>query len=176
MLWRTTGRGIMATVVTQLGYSVVAAIGGGVDLTPGSRARTYWALGFLQLTWDGLVALPMIWPPFRLYAQNMLALRGEAVTTAAGVAAMLGSRKPEEVQACAQRLFRTVLVSDLSFADLAENSPNPALYARSRATLFGDCDAFVSHSWRDDPDAKWAALQHWRQRFTASHGREPKIW
>ena len=45
---------------------------------------------------------------------------------------------------------------------LAENSPNPELYVLSEAADLGTCDAFVSHSWHDNPELKWEALQGWR--------------
>ena len=43
----------------------------------------------------------------------------------------------------------------------------------------GDCDAFISHSWSDDPDAKWRALTSFRKKFVARNsvkeicGRRP---
>jgi hypothetical protein len=36
--------------------------------------------------------------------------------------------------------------------------------------------AFLSHSWHDDPTEKWSLLQAWRGRFVHAHGREPTIW
>lgn len=49
-------------------------------------------------------------------------------------------------------------------------------FTAKRATL-GEADVFVVHSWRDDAEAKWAALESWRLAFKARHdGREPKIW
>jgi len=44
-----------------------------------------------------------------------------------------------------------------------------------RANL-GKVDAFVSHSWHDDAELKWEALQAWRCDFVAEHGREPTVW
>ena len=41
------------------------------------------------------------------------------------------------------------------------------------------CDApdfFVSHSWRDDPEEKYRALQRVVADFEAVHGREPVFW
>jgi hypothetical protein len=35
--------------------------------------------------------------------------------------------------------------------------------------------AFVSHSWRDDPLEKYRLLQEWRARFLKTHGREPTM-
>ncbi|KAG8465492.1 hypothetical protein KFE25_002799 [Diacronema lutheri] len=50
-----------------------------------------------------------------------------------------------------------------------------AFIASQRAAL-GGVDAFVSHSWHDDPVDKWEALQAWRAEFLAAHKREPHIW
>merc|ERR1712150_102430 len=40
----------------------------------------------------------------------------------------------------------------------------------------GRCDAFLSHSWSDDPQAKLKAMQAWRKSFVAKHKREPLVW
>lgn len=37
-------------------------------------------------------------------------------------------------------------------------------------------DFFVSHSWRDSPELKWAALQRVAAAFEAEYGREPTLW
>ena len=37
-------------------------------------------------------------------------------------------------------------------------------------------DFFVSHSWSDDPVAKWEQLCRLNEEFQASHGREPTFW
>mmetsp|Transcript_7564 Transcript_7564/g.17998 ORF Transcript_7564/g.17998 Transcript_7564/m.17998 type:complete len:465 (-) Transcript_7564:15-1409(-) len=37
-------------------------------------------------------------------------------------------------------------------------------------------DAFVSHSWYDDPAAKWEVLQAWRAEFDERNRCEPSIW
>merc|ERR1712217_404358 len=42
--------------------------------------------------------------------------------------------------------------------------------------LLGECDAFLSHSWHDPLEEKWAALQKWRDIFVEENGREPRIW
>lgn len=40
----------------------------------------------------------------------------------------------------------------------------------------GECDAFLSHSWHDDAEEKWTALEAWCESFRAVHAREPKLW
>jgi len=59
---------------------------------------------------------------------------------------------------------------------MLEHSPNPDLFMRSEAATLGHCDAFISHSWHDDPDSKWAALQSWRSAFIEKNHREPLVW
>eukprot|EP00931_Biecheleriopsis_adriatica_P034087 TRINITY_DN19725_c0_g1_i3.p1 TRINITY_DN19725_c0_g1~~TRINITY_DN19725_c0_g1_i3.p1 ORF type:complete len:278 (+),score=28.27 TRINITY_DN19725_c0_g1_i3:368-1201(+) len=46
----------------------------------------------------------------------------------------------------------------------------------TRPCNLGDCDVFLSHSWHDDADLKWAALESWCDWFQAQHGRTPTIW
>jgi len=50
------------------------------------------------------------------------------------------------------------------------------LYALSESCQVGDCDVFLSHSWHDDPDQKWEALEAWCTQFEATHGRPPRLW
>ena len=61
------------------------------------------------------------------------------------------------------------------FATAAESLDSRFTDACVRAPL-GTVNAFVSHSWQDDPELKWAALQAWRREFVAAHKREPTIW
>jgi hypothetical protein len=72
--------------------------------------------------------------------------------------------------------FRSVELASLSFEDIEDNKPNPTLFAKTSAACLGRCDAFVSHSWHDDPGAKWKALQEWRAEFVQAHSREPIVW
>lgn len=37
-------------------------------------------------------------------------------------------------------------------------------------------ECLLRHSWSDDPDTKWRALQEWRARFVMRTGREPRAW
>lgn len=42
--------------------------------------------------------------------------------------------------------------------------------------LLGEADAFVSHSWHDDAEEKWDALQAWIKEFRRSKKRDPLLW
>eukprot|EP00930_Biecheleria_cincta_P029350 TRINITY_DN20425_c0_g1_i1.p1 TRINITY_DN20425_c0_g1~~TRINITY_DN20425_c0_g1_i1.p1 ORF type:complete len:292 (+),score=42.34 TRINITY_DN20425_c0_g1_i1:86-877(+) len=50
------------------------------------------------------------------------------------------------------------------------------LYNLSESCQFTECDAFLSHSWHDDAELKWAALESWCEAFRCQHGRAPRIW
>ena len=64
----------------------------------------------------------------------------------------------------------------ISFDEMADSSPNPALFERTFPISLGECDAFVSHSWSDHAMSKMAALHRWRQAFIRENDREPIVW
>eukprot|EP00439_Symbiodinium_sp_Y106_P086001 s10_g30.t1 len=49
--------------------------------------------------------------------------------------------------------------------DLESNEPDAEIGMKSRKTRLGEADAFISHSWHDDPVEKWRALQAWRRKL-----------
>ena len=60
---------------------------------------------------------------------------------------------------------------------MAESTPNPTLFAHSSQAQLGEINAFLSHSWRDPSEAKWAALQAWAAEFRLRNGgKEPTLW
>ena len=89
----------------------------------------------------------------------------------------MGGRNPEQVLAKAKAAFRSVPFSALTRESMAESAPNPALYALSSQAQLGDINAFLSHSWKDPSEEKWAALEKWAAEFQRTHGgREPTLW
>lgn len=50
------------------------------------------------------------------------------------------------------------------------------LYALSCHCSFSACDVFLSHSWHDDPQPKWDALEAWCEKFSRANGRAPTLW
>lgn len=99
-----------------------------------------------------------------------------AVRAAVTIACLIGGCQPREAVAQATARFRCVSCGDLSFEDVKDNTPDADLHKLSVLTQLGYCDAFISHSWHDDAEAKWQALQRWRFDFVAKAGREPLIW
>eukprot|EP00931_Biecheleriopsis_adriatica_P086357 TRINITY_DN6104_c0_g1_i1.p1 TRINITY_DN6104_c0_g1~~TRINITY_DN6104_c0_g1_i1.p1 ORF type:complete len:482 (-),score=78.05 TRINITY_DN6104_c0_g1_i1:223-1668(-) len=122
-----------------------------------------------------IVALPGQERRLNSCFMQLFAKRSEA-HAAAGVAGLVGDCSEQDVLAQATRRFRGVFLAEIAFEEIKNNTPDPALYAKSKATPLHACDAFVSHSWHDAPAAKWAALQRWRHKFLAEYGREPVVW
>ena len=44
------------------------------------------------------------------------------------------------------------------------------------ASLGAEHSVFVSHSWHDSREGKWAALKRWMERETAERGTAPLLW
>ena len=115
-------------------------------------------------------------PSFRMHAQAWFVSRNDSTSRAASVAALIGGEGSQATLGKAQKMFRCISLDVLTRRDMASNKPDPALYERSTVASLGSVDAFVSHSWRDEASAKWAALQMWRNDFKDEHGREPRVW
>ena len=116
-------------------------------------------------------------PGFRMRAQSWLVSRGGmSVSTAAAIAALVGNTKIDAALEMAQTSFRCITLDKISREEMADRSPNLELYTRSTPARLGEVDAFLSHSWHDDADAKWDALCRYRDEFRSHHNREPKMW
>jgi len=113
---------------------------------------------------------------FRNRVQARLAHRGESVQMAVAIAKLIGGRNIDNVLKVACSNFRCVTCDVITEDMLRDSQPDPTLFELSMPAKIGEVDAFISHSWSDDPDAKWAALQQWRQAFRGSHAREPTVW
>ena len=72
--------------------------------------------------------------------------------------------------------LRAISMADVTWDDFRANTPDPKCYDKSRPVSFEQVDFFISHSWSDDPHAKWQAIQKMRNEFKATHGREPLVW
>lgn len=131
----------------------------------------------LMATW--LVASPRFRQHFHAWLMGKCGAVGDSAAAAAGIAGLIGNVSPEEALAQASQRFRFIDLQELSYQDLLPSSLKdlrPSICRRTAKALQGSCDAFISHSWHDCPEAKWAALQRWRNDFVAKNGREPKVW
>jgi len=107
---------------------------------------------------------------------NRIIVTHGALRAAAGLASLTCGCSVNQALSIGTERFRSVRLSDLAAEDVADRSPDPTLFWKTSPGRSQGCDAFVSHSWSDDSDAKWLALQKWRANFVATHGREPTIW
>jgi len=138
-----------------------------------SLEDTIMLVGVVQLASYGFM---MRSRKFRVRIHSFLASRAQAVTTAVGIAAMIGDSEPEMVQALAIALFRAVPLDRVTREAMALSKPDSELHELSEHAMLAGVDAFVSHSWIDDADAKWFQLQAWRTEFVSINGREPLVW
>jgi hypothetical protein len=55
---------------------------------------------------------------------------------------------------------KAVSLADVQYAEFSSKArATAAIHALARPARIGEVDAFVSHSWGDDPLRKWAELQ-----------------
>jgi len=104
-----------------------------------------------------------------------------AKAASAGIAALMSDCSVDTAMAQATLRFRCVRLALLD-REIFLSSPTssvptgPQLLALTEVARLGECDAFLSHSWHDCAQTKWAALQQWRSEFVERRGREPRIW
>ena len=154
--------------------SAVAVVLDALDIFP--RSATLGGLLLIGLAF-GLFWPVAFSPPARrtIHAWlSRLSSAGEA-QQASAVAGLLGDLHPAKALAIGRATFRGLPFSSLAAVDLASNA-DTGLNTRIVPLALGKADAFLSHSWHDDPDAKWAALEGWVGRFEAEHKRSPMLW
>jgi len=172
-MWHTIGYIYSASACAWLIF--VAAYGA---IVPAWRTTTMFA---------GLVGMLFLWVPVTVIAFSTrvrarvhawLAARGHGVSAAAGVAALIGDADPQDAIAEGRRRLRAISLSDAVLEADVFSSSAPSEYWRSMCVPaeLDSIDVFVSHSWHDDPVAKWSALQEWRAEFVERNRREPLVW
>eukprot|EP00929_Paragymnodinium_shiwhaense_P096648 TRINITY_DN58304_c0_g1_i1.p1 TRINITY_DN58304_c0_g1~~TRINITY_DN58304_c0_g1_i1.p1 ORF type:complete len:692 (-),score=54.59 TRINITY_DN58304_c0_g1_i1:112-2187(-) len=116
---------------------------------------------------------------------NVLTEAARAVTgPSVTLAALFEGRSPEELLRAAVNRFRCIswdtlrqhpyLVTEGGALDGASVATD--IYQLSEPCLLSGCDAFFSHSWRDNGECKWRALTAWCEAFSQAHGRSPRLW
>ena len=114
---------------------------------------------------------------FALAGSSRQAVRAER--EAAALAALVGGGSQQVDDAASS--FRLLPLHGLDVRDLPGSGMGPAdaaaLIARTHAAALGaPRSVFVSHSWHDSREAKWAALRAWAARYEAEHGAPPMLW
>lgn len=121
----------------------------------------------------------------RLIQEKLAAAIGAASGPALAVAALLEGVAADELVHGALQRFRCIRWRTLmQNSDIitgggllqAIGAGSLQLYDLSQPCRLGRCDAFLSHSWRDNGNLKMRALRTWAQDFAAEHGRGPTLW
>jgi hypothetical protein len=117
-------------------------------------------------------------PRVRLAARRWLFVRSESVSTAAGISMLFDSRFKDVDTAVSSAVasLRGVRCDLILKSALSGELSQSAAFLLSQPARVCGIDAFLCHSSRDPPGPKWDALQAWRGRFVALHGREPIVW
>lgn len=112
----------------------------------------------------------------RQKTRECLVGRDGAIKAAATIAGLMAGIDQKVVWKKAKTTFRGISCDKLTREIMANQKPDPKLYALSTPKRWGKVDAFLTHSWHDDPGEKWRCLQQWRMEFKAKHHREPVLW
>mmetsp|Transcript_7165 Transcript_7165/g.17501 ORF Transcript_7165/g.17501 Transcript_7165/m.17501 type:complete len:718 (-) Transcript_7165:80-2233(-) len=163
--WRVSGQALIAQ--------------GTLDIVLRSSTLSLAELGLLSALQETALGFALISQAVRSAVQGWLVAHGTVVTSAASIALLLGETgATEDVEQLARERFTCVSAEEVLVTDFLSNSARPSIaIGRQEAARLGEVDAFVSHSWHDDAQAKFDALQEWRRDFKARHAdREPTLW
>jgi len=112
----------------------------------------------------------------RVHAWLRRLTMSEQARAAAAIAAMVGGHKrASEALSVAESRFGGVPFDALEESDFGHCDMG-ALSSKVVKLQLGQCDAFLSHSWRDNASLKWAALSQWSLAFHRERGQYPTIW
>eukprot|EP00929_Paragymnodinium_shiwhaense_P026712 TRINITY_DN15820_c1_g3_i1.p1 TRINITY_DN15820_c1_g3~~TRINITY_DN15820_c1_g3_i1.p1 ORF type:complete len:678 (+),score=44.29 TRINITY_DN15820_c1_g3_i1:195-2228(+) len=100
------------------------------------------------------------------------------------LAALFEGKDPEDLLEAAVKRFRCIswetlrrhphLINDGGSLDGRRSAED--LYTLTEPCNLSGCDAFLSHSWHDEPREKWRNLAEWCTSFSEAHGRAPRLW
>ena len=83
---------------------------------------------------------------------------------------------PAELRAMAAKSMSRLPGDAITLELLESSEGGEETHALAEPCKVGECDFFLSHSWHDDPVAKYAAIQQAIVRFRKQHGRTPSFW
>jgi len=150
-----------------------------VAATQHRLARCIW-----ELAWTAPTLIVVRWPSLRQAIQSHLrtiyTFRTETAASA-GIAGLIGNCSVKDSLKEARARFRCLPLSALALDDFSSSPVTHShqgrpLFEHTRPCRFRECDAFISHSWHDPAELRYAALQEWRSAFKAKHLREPWVW
>ena len=132
-----------------------------LDTLHGGRGRFISIISFASFALAALAFSPRNRGRVLRRLHDISSTRGSKEQEAASVAALLGSRGAAATLAKACGRFRALPLDVLSRAELMNNKPDPQMHGKTVEARLGEVDAFASHSWSDDGDAKFDTLHKW---------------
>lgn len=107
----------------------------------------------------------------------------DAASGAVNLASLLNALQPREALRSAHQRFTCVSRDKLSLNEMMawdqaffQGLANQPRMSLTQPCALGSCDAWISHTSRDDAEAKWKSLEVWGAAFAEKHGREPLLW
>ena len=144
------------------------------------RSVSFWG-SVAHATADVVCTVITTRPRRRRFTRFLMRLTGDRDdNAAAGIAAMVGGVGLEKAGIMAEKTFRAISQERMQYNDFLHGdlaSPNDDLRGRTVPCQLGFVDAFMSHSWRDDAEAKWHSLCLWSDAWREAHqNRNPMLW
>jgi len=110
--------------------------------------RLEFGLVVLRVVNFALVAIVALRAKLRARAHGWLASRGEVISTAVGISALIGSRGVDELHAKALATLRSIRLDLLTERDFDSNANDADLFRRSERAVFGEVDGVRARAAR----------------------------
>lgn len=176
-IWNVGRLASVAYALLFAGMSIALAVHGGSAETD-SRGMMALSISFL--------VCPLLSTPAnrrRVHAAVSRLASTPEEQRAATVAALVGRISSAKVHNLGSERFRMLPFTCLTAGHLGSSGAQGKgglgdmdLSKLTKHAALGECDAFISHSWHDPADPKWAALRAWADDFENGAGRPPNIW
>lgn len=141
----------------------------------GGREYVCW-LVLVPLVFLSIAALSSLRLRRRYVAFLMRLAAKDSALSASAIAAMVsGGGGVGRALKTAAATFRVLPLASLTEADLTSNA-DTGLNEKVVAASLGECSCFMSHSWRDNGQAKWVLLHEWAEIHREIAKTEPTIW
>lgn len=149
--------------------------------------RVFAGTNDLILAGAAFVSMVLTLPSVRHTLHRQLAslnLKAEA-QNAAAVASLIGNRPVDDVFNIGVANLRGLKVESITYEEFSGNAAahgagqqlgEVELNEKTEIMTFGEVDAFLSHSWRDDADSKWQSLHEWQIRVEEERKHPATIW
>ena len=148
----------------DMSFFFLLPISTGEHIVPTWRAddaRTALLAGITSFLLSALVVTPANRGHFLHSLAAITNTRGSRENEAASVASLLTNCSAAATLAAGTERFRALRLASLTRVELANSTPDPALYAKTEPATLGSVHSFLSHSWGDDGDTKFDKLHEW---------------